>query len=428
MFRLGSTSPDSTKVEATLIALLMLCGCGEKSASGPMPHRAYVWQREWAPAVVEAVKLTQADVMGHAIFGGEAVWQQSQPKWRACDIDWAALRTAARPVTLVMRVAPHPGPFDDLAVTQQLVEMARTLLKTCADAGVSCAELQLDFDCGQKKLLGYANWLRALRDAVKPMRFVITTLPAWLDEPAFKILLREVDGYVLQVHSVMPAKPGDPVMICDPERARRCVAAAAKLGVPFEVALPTYSALAGMDTTGRVMGYVFEGPAPQWPAGTQARLYETSASSMAALVKEWTLQRPDLMQGVIWFRLPLTTDARNWPLVTWRAVKEGRAPTHQWSAKCSKGALGDVTLHNDGEAKSSGGVKIVLSWVGAELLATEALPGFQAHAGKGSVTFQSEAGQSVSLSPAASRAIGWLRFKQPAQVHVEVTPLPPAPH
>ncbi|MDB6119973.1 MAG: hypothetical protein JWO08_3754 [Verrucomicrobiaceae bacterium] len=48
-------------------------------------------------------------------------------------------------------------------------------------------------DCAQKKLAGYALWLKALREAVKPARFVITGLLAWLDEPALPRLLDQVD-------------------------------------------------------------------------------------------------------------------------------------------------------------------------------------------------------------------------------------------
>lgn len=64
-------------------------------------------------------------------------------------------------------------------------------------------EFQLDFDCAQKKLTGYAEWVKALRHSTGSVPLVITALPSWLSEPAFPSLAREAKRYVLQVHSVV---------------------------------------------------------------------------------------------------------------------------------------------------------------------------------------------------------------------------------
>ncbi|MBL9114468.1 MAG: DUF3142 domain-containing protein [Verrucomicrobiaceae bacterium] len=406
-----------------VMLVLALAGCKEPTRP-PLAQRAYVWQRVWTSAVAEAVTNTINDVDAHVIFGGEVVWTSGQPQLVECDINWETLRQLSRPVCMAMRIAPYPGPFDNDAVQHSLTDHAKQLLARCANERLSCAEFQIDFDCAQKKLDGYALWLRALREVARPCRFVITTLPAWLGEASFPRLLREVDSYVLQVHSVRPAKPGDPVMICDPERAHRAVAAATQLRVPFEVALPTYSALVGLKPSGEVVGYSFEGPVPKWPADTQLVAFDSDAAGIAGLVREWKTLTPASMHGVIWYRLPITTDVRNWPLVTWRQVKAGEQPVPEWHVQASPGELVDFKLSNVGTLKTNGEVRLKVTWEKATLVDAEALPGFLLTKANGGLVIESVAGESVSLSPGAERAIGWARFNQRTQVHVEVSSLP----
>jgi hypothetical protein len=86
---------------------------------------------------------------------------------------------------------------------------------------------------------------------IQPMKFVITTLPARLDEPEFPTLLHEVDGYVLQVHSVPTLQESGRAVLCDTALARKWVGKAANLKLPFSVALPTYRCLAAYDSGGK---------------------------------------------------------------------------------------------------------------------------------------------------------------------------------
>lgn len=80
---------------------------------------------------------------------------------------------------------------------------------------------------------------------------MITALPAWLNQPAFKRLISAVDDYVLQVHSLeRPNSPEAAFTICDPAAARRAVERAAQFAVPFRVALPTYGYAIAYDRQG----------------------------------------------------------------------------------------------------------------------------------------------------------------------------------
>jgi len=142
------------------------------------------------------------------------------PQSIRASIPWEALTASKKPYAIALRVAPFGGPFagDDTPL-RTIAETAKSLLAAAATHGVKVNEFQLDFDCAQKKLDGYRIWLKALRPVVSPLPLVITTLPAWLDEPEFAALLGGVDGYVLQVHSVPTAQESGRAVLCDPALA-----------------------------------------------------------------------------------------------------------------------------------------------------------------------------------------------------------------
>jgi hypothetical protein len=347
-------------------------------------------------------------------------------------IDWSALNAFGKPVSVAMRIAPSPGPFSERGpVTEALCATARGLLAEAKTAGVSLAEFQLDFDCAQKKLAGYAQWVRAIRRAVEPVPLVITTLPSWLPEPAFPALVREAGAYVLQVHSI-PSPRGDAnTMICNPGEARKWVAQAAKLGLPFEIALPTYRSVVGYSPEGRLLGVVSDSVRPTWPPGTLLKEYSTDAGAMAALVAEWQKQRPTGCRGLMWYRLPVATDGNNWRWPTLRAVMAGRAPMASWRARSqnqsasgqeSGAALAptDFTLVNDGETDDPPDCRVEATWDTESVPVAESLPGWQVKLEKRRATFFRASENQRRLPPGNECAIGWLRLEPVAPLHVEV--------
>src|SRR5258708_20480301 len=102
------------------------------------------------------------------------------------------------------------------------------------------SEFQLDFDCAQKKLSGYSLWVEAVRTAVRPTRFVITTLPAWLNEPAFVPLVRLADSYVLQVSSGSISSGAGQSFFLNTYLARPWTQNAAYARLPFPLSFPPY--------------------------------------------------------------------------------------------------------------------------------------------------------------------------------------------
>ncbi len=406
--------------------ILTSTGCREDRSAvnfAALPQRAYVWQRDWNPAVAQSL-LVAADVLaGAVVLATEVEWRDGKPRPIRPDVDWESLRKWGHPVGVAMRVAPYPGPFaQDDSVIQELCTFATHVVSTAGRHQVPLTEFQLDFDCAQKKLAGYRVWVEKIRDAVKPLPLVITTLPSWLGESDFVKLIHEVPRYVLQVHSVSSPIGDERTMICDPELARQWVAKAGALGRPFEVALPTYRSVLGYGPDGKLLGVSSDGVRPSWPAGTVVRDYETDADALAGLVDEWTKHRPQHMEGLLWYRLPIGSDVNNWRWPTLRAVMAGRTPKVAWKVMEQGMNPADLILRNDGETEKPFKGRVELKWTGASRATAEALPGWKATRGAGSVTFSPVSPTGLRLPPGSERAMGWLRLDPAVPFHAQAFP------
>jgi hypothetical protein len=301
-----------------------------------------------------------------------------------------------------------------------IVAEAASLLRTARMHGVVPSEFEVDFDCAQDKLEGYKMWLQALAKVVHPTRLVITTLPAWLDEPGFPALIGQTDGYVLQVHSVPTLAETGHTALCDPALARKWVEKASRFGVPFSVALPTYWCLAGYDPTGKLMGVAMDGAQPSWPAGTNMLEFGPNADDIANLVKAWRADRPRGMRGVLWYRLPVATDLRNWRWPTLLPVMEGRRPVHHLEVAHGNEIPVDFTLANAGEAEEELDCDIIVHWRGSRVVACDALPGWTVSAGDGKAVFAATNRYRMRLLPGNNINIGWIRFEQTPLLQTEL--------
>ncbi len=408
----------------------LLAGACERTpvlVSGPLPQRVYVWQRTWTPAVVEALGEARRRTSGAVLLGGEVRWSNGRPSMVRASIDWPAVHAAGLPCALALRIAPYQGAFaEDDATARYLGQQAVAMLDAARLAGVEVPEFQLDFDCAQKRLPEYRLWLRALRGAVGPRRFVITTLPAWLGQREFAGLLQEVDGFVLQVHSVSLREKGGSTALCDPALARQWVSEAARLGRPFAVALPTYRCVAGYAPDGHFLDVAMDALEPRWPPGTRMLELASDADTLAALVREWTAAHPPAMKEVIWYRAPVATDQRNWRWATWSAVAAGRAPAHRLVARASGDNPTDLTIANEGEAEEKLPCAVTARWGAERLIASDALAGWSVQASAGRAVFTTTPAHPLRLPPGEQRPIGWLRHETPPFLQLAVEALPPA--
>ena len=416
---------------AFALAFLLMPGRrGAAPQSGPFAQQAYVWQRSWTPAVRNAVGASRDDVAGYVVLAAEVSFASGHLEVAHVTPDWHVLAQSKQPVGLALRIGPYHGRFAATdATAKRLVELSTSLLAEARRAGVEPSELQIDFDCAESKLAGYQLWLETIRGAIAPISVTFTALPSWLKNREFTRLARSADGYILQVHSLdRPRTIDQPMTLCNAADAAHAVDAAGRIGVPFRVALPTYGYLVAFDDHGQFVGLSAEGPSRDWLASTQVRTLSADPQAVAELVARWQSARPACMTGVIWYRLPTSDDALNWRMPTLRAVMGGRVPAPIVRAEVTRtdAALAEVDLRNVGDADAPFNQAVSVHWNGADLVAADAIGGFERSEGDGQLNLRPSANLSTDrLAPGDRRAIGWVRLSKDKEVVADVSTIQP---
>jgi len=411
----------AAKLFCAAVIALTACSRADVKVSGPVPQRGYIWQREWTPAVIGALAEADRTMDGVVLLGAEISFATKKPEIARASIDWAAVKRQTDHCSVALRVAPFAGPFrEDDATARAIVDLAKQILDEAHARDVKIEEFQFDFDCTQKNLSGYRAWLQALRAAIQPVRFVITVLPAWLDNSEFLPLVREADGYVLQVHSV-PISNSNRARLCDTRAASEWVARAAKLGLPFSVALPTYRCTAGYGPDGKLLNVAMDSVQPAWPPGTRILEFCADPDEIAALVNDWEQSRPLQLRELLWYRIPIATDTRNWRWVTLSAVMAGRRPEHKLNVLQEGENPIDLSIFNAGEADEQLNAGVTATWSDAGLIASDALSGWSVRPEHGCASFNTTTSRGVRLPPGGTRKIGWLRFDRTTNLRTELS-------
>lgn len=344
-------------------------------------------------------------------------------------IAWDDLK--GRPVDLALRIGRFQGWgggtgrfADDPETARLLADLAAELAAQARSRGLDLQEIQLDYDCPESKLADYPVLVEAVKRQAGPDRVTITALPSWLrHERAFRRLARAADGFVLQVHSLqVPAQPGSPFALVDPDAARRAVEDAAGAGRPFRVALPTYGYGVVRDPQGELLGVVAEGAA----AGGLPEVV-SDPEAMAGLVRDWTRGRPRELAGLIWYRLPVEGDARNWPWSTLRAVMAGRAPRPEIRTEIQRPrpGLAEVALVNRGEVALPWPSPLHIRWDSGSLIAADGIAGYRLlRTGPREARLERPPDSAPALRPGERRIVAWLRFQGSTEVRVEIPSSP----
>ena len=389
-----------------------MSGCSRQE-TGPFRQRVYVWQKIWTPAVSSGILEAAPHVDGFAVLAGLIEPGERGAQVFTTAVDWPVLKSVQKPVSFVVRVYPFKGSFaTEGANFQSIRSTIEDVLKAANKAGVECNEVQIDYDCPEKNLSEYRLWLRELRKQISPRSLVFTMLPSWLNRPHdFSRLCTEADGFVLQVHSLEILDGKVIHQLCDPDKARRWVNSAKAFGLPFEVALPTYSSQAGFDPNGKLLGVVSDGSLKQWPSGTKICNYLSDPSGVAGLVREWTFGRPSLMRGVIWFRMPVSSDRNNWNWRTLAVVMAGGQVTPKIETHLTTNNPADIVISNEGTCDADLNEVYECPLGQGEVISMDSLPGWKISL-TGRCIRISSAGRRLSpMPPGASRKAGWVLFE-----------------
>jgi hypothetical protein len=412
-----------------VLAVLVVLGRPSRRTAGPLSQEAYIWQRAWGPEMRDSLGRS-AGLTGFVVLAAEVDLSTDPPRVSRAAYDASVLR--GRPIGLAVRIgrfAHRGGATQRFAerpdLADRLARLAQRLSAGARKQGLEIRSFQLDYDCPESRLSDYPVLVEAVKKALAqktPVPVTITALPSWLRHRRdLGRLLRAADGWVLQVHSLEPPRrPDAAVELCEPEAARRAVEAAARFRKPFQVALPTYSYLIAFTPGGELLGVSAEGPLPAWPPGVLVRIARSDPDAMAALLRDWTANRPEELQGVIWYRLPVAGDRLNWPWPAFQAVRSGRPPRRALKAlpRAAAPGLVEIDLVNAGESEMGWPVRVDLSWEEGELLAADGLAGYQILR-TGPRTLRLERSTTPwdrPLRPGERRMVGWLRSVETLEV------------
>ena len=323
---------------------------------------------------------------------------KSGPVWTQAQVDLPLLVADGRAVQLVVRL---DGQLKQLPITV-LQQKLLTLLQLWQQQGVKVTQLELDYDCASSQLGAYAAWLKDLRQLLPPsLTLSITALPDWLGKPGWSELQQQADQLTLQVHSVVSPQQGLFQAELAKSWAQQMAAQAQK---PFYIAVPSYhSALLKQGD-----GWLVES---EQPLQSQAKRQELWLD--AQQVQDFSLwlqqQHWPLLQGLVWFRLPLPSDKRSWSYAQLQAVSSGHTLTADLKISLQGEAPQfEVVAENQGFVAVALPAQINLA--GGLCSAADAVSGYKLNFSKDKNQLQfvlSEA--EAMLQPRQRLVLGWAR-------------------
>jgi hypothetical protein len=319
---------------------LALAACGRAPAA--LENDAYIWQRQWTPELVQAMRRSAADVRDWRVLAAQT---DTQGRLRSFPLDRAALASSGRPVILVVRIDGQLVQWDEDALLAQIL----ALRHGWPDGAI--AGIEIDHDCGTARLPAYTHFLGRLKAGLGKLPLSITALPAWLESPALEGLLAQADETVLQVHAVQSPHAGLFDAALADAWARRF---STRTGKPFRIALPTYASRVSFDADGRQLGV--ESEVPNLAGGASFSELAASPEAVAAFVAGMSQRPPVHLAGLVWFRLPTGDDTRAWSVSTWHAVMRGLPLSSRLSVRvqpASAAGAVDLLLRNDGDIDAS---------------------------------------------------------------------------
>lgn len=408
------------------LAVGLLTGCKEPGTVPALPSQAFVWQRVWHPSVADAVRKATTFEALH-VLAAELSFRKGEPEVITVEPDWPSLQQSGRAVGAVLRlhpsVATSPSPQ---ASAGAIRDLAATTLKRFATAGVPLTELQLDYDCPQSRLADYTQLLRGLKSHFPTIPLRITALPAWLDEASVRALLQESPNYVLQVHSLHLPEAGASATLFQPAEARRAVSRAAAIGIPFRIALPTYSCVVELDAAGRVREVHGEDvPAGLALTGRRHLVLDSDAFVLSEWLADLRRHPPAALSALIWYRLPIATDRLNWPAETLTQLAAGKALQRRWQSSLKRRADGafEIQLHQAGDAPDDLPREIQVDWSPQATAAADGLRGYritELNATRLILQLQ-QPEHHGRVRPGTRLISGWLRFEgNPGEFSLQV--------
>lgn len=323
------------------------------------------------------------------------------PVWTQAKVDLPLLAADGRAVQLVVRLDGQLKHLPTTVLQQKLL----TLLQLWQQQGVKVTQLELDYDCASSQLGAYAEWLKDLRQLLPPsLTLSITALPDWLGKVGWHELQQQADQLTLQVHSVLSPQQG----LFQTELAKGWAQQlAAQAQKPFYIAVPSYhSALLKQSD-----GWLVES---EQPLQSQAKRKELWLDAQQVQDFSLWLQQQDwpLLQGLVWFRLPLPSDKRSWSYVQLQAVSSGKPLVADLNISVQdKSPQFELVAENHGFVAAQLPAEIHLS--GNSCSAADAVSGYELNFSKDKNQLQFMLAKAeAALQPGQRLVLGWALCQQ----------------
>lgn len=383
-----------------VVIAAVLCGCTAEP-SQPLEHEAYVWQRQWTPALASSIDAMSNDFAGWRVLAAEST--------TAGDLidaspDLGLLARGGKQVIAVLRLNGSRPPPSAEAIAKRVDDIA----SAWRGAGVVLSGIEIDHDCATVQLDAYATLLAQLHQRLPDgLRLSITALPTWIGAPALARVLAQVDASVLQVHAIAAPRAGQgETGLFDAAQAQRWIDAyAAVASKPFRVALPAYGVRVGFDDDGRALAV--EGEMPRAIDSDRKRELRVDPVEVAALLRRLERAHPAQLTSVLWFRLPSEDDRRSWSVATLHSVIAGAPLKSDFAARTSAADDGatEIVLANRGTLDAPLAVSVTIA--AKNCSAADALAGFRADRTSEGWQFFPDA--DAILRAGHERRIGWAR-------------------
>lgn len=282
-----------------------------KNSSAPLQEGVFVWQLGRDDGVSAAIRQEREIFSEFHVLIGEF---HRDGAFRPAQLSWPGIIDAAGGHRIVPVVRINAN-FSAQA-PRDLAARVGAIFAAVPPSARGAVEIDADYPT---RLLGaYAAFMAGLRPSLPPgTRILATALPAWSGSAEFRQLEQEVDRFILQVHALDDPRLG----LFDSARAARQIEKFSDVASKsFAVALPAYGVR--VIDGGAGTPFAVEGEMALMAGGAGHEVVADPAL-VASLVVQLRNSHPPLLDGLLWFRLPVAGDRRAWSAATLRRVIAG---------------------------------------------------------------------------------------------------------
>lgn len=333
---MGKSPARSCSVCAALALTLALCLAASRAFA--FETSFWVWQRAEPLSDAERAELLSQNV--RTLF-----WHVGEMENRAGEWRWKTPPLTPQPSTPGLRVVPVirlssfvPAPFAEPALAGLLGK-----IRAAAAGGAA----QLDMDCPDRLLGDYADALKKIHAEVPWLS--ITALAHWSRQPAWEKLQAAVDEIAPMFYDTEADPPvtraaGKPLPLADAARISAGLDAWSACKIPWRAGLPAFARVTVYDAaTGAARGHIrgwnwddicfqknllterraqpgvtiLRAAAPVRIGNTPLKKDDLLAArwpARAALASAIELAKKSGARGIVFFRLPDSSDASGWSL------------------------------------------------------------------------------------------------------------------